>query len=293
MKNKLLFFSNSQITELSNNIINIYNFAPKNDYSMKKQIENLIIIDNKRLNQEFFVLQLQSKQQLPEIFPGQFVQVKVEGSPKTFLRRPISVYDVDYPTKSISLLIKIAGDGTQMLSTLAKGDTLNIIYPLGNSFSKPIDNNVLLIGGGTGVAPMLFMGKYLKQKLNIDPVFLLGYRSKELVIELEKFEAVGKTFITTEDGSLGHKGYVIHHPILSDSTKQFSTIYTCGPEVMMKEVAKYANSKEIRCEVSMENLMGCGIGACLCCVVDTIDDGNVNTCTEGPVFNIQKLKWQI
>ncbi len=260
---------------------------------MKKLIDTLQVIDNKRLNKEFFVLLLQSDKQLPEILPGQFVQVKVEGSPRTFLRRPISVYDVDYSQQSISLLIKIAGDGTRQLSKLIPGEKLNIIYPLGNSFSKPSDNRLLLIGGGTGVAPLLFLGKYLRKQYNIVPEFLLGYRSKDLAIELEKFEEIGKTYITTEDGSLGHKGFVIHHPILFDEKKEINMIYTCGPEVMMKEVAKYANNKNIACEVSLENLMGCGIGACLCCVVDTIDNGNVNTCTEGPIFNTKQLKWQI
>lgn len=260
---------------------------------MKKQIDSLKVTDNKRLNKEFFVLQLKSDKQLPEILPGQFVQVKVEGSQNTFLRRPISVYDVDYSNQSISLLIKIAGDGTKQLSKLTTDESLNIILPLGNSFSKPANNKVLLIGGGTGVAPLLFLGKYLRKQFDIIPEFLLGYRSKELVIELEKFEEIGKTYITTEDGTLGHKGFVIHHPILFDEKKEINTIYTCGPEVMMKAVAKYAQNKNITCEASLENLMGCGIGACLCCVVDTVDNGNVNTCTEGPIFNTQKLKWLI
>jgi dihydroorotate dehydrogenase electron transfer subunit len=260
---------------------------------MKKRIETLKVTDNKRLNKEFFVLELKSSKQIPAILPGQFVQVKVEDSPNTFLRRPISVYDVNYSNQTITLLIKIAGDGSRQLSKLDKGEELNIIYPLGNSFSKPPDNRVLLIGGGTGVAPLLFLGKYLMQQYTIVPEFLLGYRSKDLVLELEKFEAIGKTYLTTEDGSLGHKGFVIHHPVLFDRTKTFSMIYTCGPEVMMKEVAKYAYTNSIDCEVSLENLMGCGIGACLCCVVDTVDDGNVNTCTEGPIFNTKKLKWLI
>lgn len=260
---------------------------------MKKQIENLLVTENKRLNKEFFVLHLQSEKSLPEILPGQFAEVKVDGSPNTFLRRPISVYDVDYDKKTLYLLIKIAGDGSKQLSTLVPGEKLNIIYPLGNSFSTNAGSKVLLIGGGTGVAPLLFLGKYLKDKYNITPEFLLGYRSKELVIELEKFEAIGPTYITTEDGSLGHKGYVTHHPVLSDKTKQFSMIYTCGPDIMMRAVAKYASIRNIACEASLENLMGCGIGACLCCVVDTVSEGNVNTCTEGPVFNTNELKWQI
>lgn len=260
---------------------------------MTKRIENFKVIENKKLNSEFFVLKLQSENRIPEILPGQFVQVKVDGSPSTFLRRPISIYDIDPAINVIYLLIKIAGDGTRQLSKLEAGNFLNIVYPLGNSFSKPNSKKVLLVGGGTGVAPMLFLGKYLKDNCSIEPEFLLGYRSKDLIIEPEKFEAIGKVNYTSEDGSIGYKGFVVHHPLLHDNSNRFGMIYTCGPDIMMRAVAQYAKSKEIECEVSLENLMGCGIGACLCCVVETVDHGNVNTCTEGPIFNTKQLKWQI
>jgi dihydroorotate dehydrogenase electron transfer subunit len=260
---------------------------------MKKRIEDFSVVENKTLNEEYFVLQLQSKETLPEVLPGQFAQVKIEGSPTTFLRRPFSVYDVDYSNNCLFLLIKIVGEGSYHLSLLRKGDGLNLIYPLGNSFSKPEGKNVLLIGGGTGVAPMLILGKYLVEKYGILPGFLLGYRNRDLIIEIDKFNALGKVYITTEDGSEGQKGYVIHHPVLYNGISNFDRIYTCGPEVMMREIAAYSEKKNIPCEVSLENLMGCGIGACLCCVVDTKDKGNINTCTEGPIFNSKKLKWQI
>jgi dihydroorotate dehydrogenase electron transfer subunit len=260
---------------------------------MKKRIEYFRIIENKTLNNEFFVLKLHSEKSLPEIFPGQFAQIKIDGSGSTFLRRPISIYDVDYSNNSIFLLIKIVGEGTRQLSKLKTNDKLDLIYPLGNSFSEPKGKQMLLIGGGTGVAPLLLLGKYLRQKFNITPIFILGYRTAELVIEIEKFEALGKVHITTEDGSLGHKGYVIHHPVLNQGQQVFDMIYSCGPETMMREVAKLANKLTIPCEVSLENLMGCGIGACLCCVVDTVDQGNINTCTDGPIFNSKQLKWQI
>ncbi len=260
---------------------------------MKKRIEDLTVIENKRLNDEFFVLRLHSNDTFSEILPGQFAEVRVDGNPSTFLRRPISIYDIDYRTNEIFLLIKIAGDGTRQLSQLNSGDKLNLVYPLGNSFSKPAGKRVLLIGGGTGVAPMLILGKYLKEKHNIEPHFLLGYRSDKLIIEQEKFEAVGKVHLTTENGSAGHKGFVIDHSILDQEYPGFDMIYTCGPEIMMKAVAKKAKEMKIPCEVSLENLMGCGIGACLCCIVDTVDKGNVNTCTEGPIFNASRLKWQI
>lgn len=258
---------------------------------MKKRIELLRVIENRQLNKEFFVLHLQSENTLPEILPGQFIEAKVEGSSTTFLRRPFSVYDVDYTNQTIQVLIKIVGDGSWQLSKLIKNDKLNIVYPLGNNFSKPKNNKVLLIGGGTGVAPMLYLGKYFRSQYNIEPRFLLGYRSADLVIDIEKFKALGETYITTEDGSMGHKGFVIHHPTLQEGFKDIDMIYTCGPEVMMKEIAKFAANKNISCEASLENLMGCGIGACLCCIVETVDSGNVNTCTEGPIFDTKRLRW--
>lgn len=257
---------------------------------MKKRIENLTVIENKLLNSEFFVLKLKSNSLLPTILPGQFVEVRVDGSPSTFLRRPLSVYDVDYKNNSLHLLIKIVGEGSKHLSYLKINDKLNIVYPLGNSFSKPSGNRVLLVGGGTGVAPMLLLGKYLQENTDIKPRFLLGYRSARLIIENEKFEAVGKVYITTEDGTSGHKGFVIDHHVIQE---QYDIIYACGPEIMMKAVAKIARTNNIPCEVSLENMMGCGIGACLCCVIDTVDQGNINTCTQGPVFNTKRLKWQI
>ncbi len=260
---------------------------------MKKRIEDFSVRDIQLLNKNFFVLTLQAKSDLPEILPGQFAQIKVEKSPNTFLRRPFSIYDVDYNTKSIYFLIKIVGEGTLQLSQLEKGSKINIIYPLGNSFSLPYAQNVLLIGGGTGVAPMLILARYICEKTSITPEFILGYRSSDQVVEIDRFKALGKVNITTEDGSEGIKGIVTDHPVLDQKNSKISMIYTCGPELMMKAVASHALKNDIPCEVSLENMMGCGIGACLCCVVDTIDRGNLNTCTEGPVFNTQKLKWLI
>jgi dihydroorotate dehydrogenase electron transfer subunit len=260
---------------------------------MKKRIEDISVIENKSLNEEYFILKLQSGSALPEILPGQFAQIRIDGSPNTFLRRPFSIYDVDYTNRILCILIKIAGEGTYHLSLLNKGDKINLIYPLGNFFSKPKGQQVLLIGGGTGVAPMLFLGRYLLEQFGILPSFLFGYRSAKRIIEIDKFNALGKVYITTEDGSAGHKGYAIQHPILNEKKNKLNMIYTCGPELMMKGVARYAMDNDIFCEVSLENLMGCGIGACLCCVADTIDRGNVNTCTEGPIFNSRNLKWQI
>ena len=255
---------------------------------MAKRIEDLKVIGNKRLNNDFFILELSSSNKLPEFKPGQFAQVRVDGSPGTFLRRPISIHDVDYKNNTFKILIQIAGEGTRTLSELVTGDLLNLIYPLGNSFSLPsVNEKVLLVGGGCGIAPLLFLGNYLKSN-SIVPDILLGFRNSERVIEFDEYRNVGEVFLTTEDGSQGEKGYVTSHSVLS--TKKYDRIYCCGPDSMMKKIAAYCRNRNIICEVSLENLMACGIGACLCCIVDTVN-GNLCTCIDGPVFNVNDLKW--
>jgi len=255
---------------------------------MAKRIEDLLIVENKRINDDFFILELSGNNYFPELKPGQFVQVKVEGSRETFLRRPFSIHEVDYERNIIKLLIQIAGKGTETLSKLKKGDNLNIIYPLGNFFSLPSENDqILLIGGGCGVAPLLFLGKYLRSN-GYKPDILLGFRNSERIIEYEEYIKIGQVFLTTEDGSKGERGFVTDHSVFTQ--RQYNRIYCCGPDSMMKAVADYCNKHNIHCEVSLENLMACGIGACLCCVVDTIK-GNLCTCIDGPVFNINELRW--
>jgi dihydroorotate dehydrogenase electron transfer subunit len=255
---------------------------------MTKRIEDFKVIENKRLNKDFFIIELEGNTKIPDLKPGQFIQIRVDGSPETFLRRPISVHDVDYIKNTLKILIQIAGKGTETLSKIESGDTLNIIYPLGNSFSLPSKGNkILLVGGGCGIAPLLFLGRYLKSNGYV-PDILLGFRNKDRIIEFEEYLQIGNVFITTEDGSMGEKGYVTTHSIFA--TNEYDKIYCCGPDRMMKAIADYCKKKEIVCEVSLENLMACGIGACLCCVVDTVR-GNLCTCIDGPVFNVNDLKW--
>ena len=255
---------------------------------MVKKAENLKVAENRKLTDEFFILELKSENDLPELKPGQFVQVKVDGSPDTFLRRPISLHDVDYSNRRVSLLIQVLGKGSETLSKLLPSDSLNLIFPLGNSFSEPFkDDRVLLVGGGTGIAPLYFLGKHIKS-IGINPSFLLGFRNSSRIILVDEFRNIGNVYLTTEDGSSGEKGYVTEHSILADG--YFNRIYCCGPDAMMHSVARYCSERNISCEVSLENLMACGFGICLCCIVET-KRGNLCTCTEGPVFNIKELKW--
>lgn len=258
---------------------------------MKKYILDLTVNSVEALSDKHVLIKLTDDKPLPEMLPGQFVEVRVDNSPSTFLRRPISINNVDYDHNELWLLVAAVGDGTRQLQKLQKGDRLNCVLPLGNSFTMPTDSSekVLLVGGGVGVAPLLYFGKCIKA-MGGEPTFLLGARSVKDVLERELFEQVGRVLITTEDGSEGEKGFVTNHSVLAQ--EHFDRISTCGPKPMMMAVARYAFKNDIECEVSLENKMACGVGACLCCVEKTVE-GNKCVCKEGPVMNIKKLTWQI
>ena len=257
---------------------------------MKKFVQDLQVVENRELNAFHFLLTLQSPIELPEILPGQFAEVLVDNSPATFLRRPLSIHDIDTDKSTITFLIKCVGPATFKLHDLNKDDFINVMYPLGNTFTLKTDDPVLLIGGGCGVAPLLYLAKYLKAKNSIVST-LIGARSESDIAEIKEYSETGSLFIATEDGSKGEKGLVTDHSIFKN-VKQFKRIYCCGPEPMMKAVASIAKKNKIECEVSLENTMACGIGACLCCVTETTE-GHKCVCTDGPVFNINQLKWQI
>ena len=234
------------------------------------------------------LLRLCSEQPLPEIVAGQFVQVRVDGSPITYLRRPISIHDVDFQQNEISLLVQQVGEGTRHLATANVGDLINILLPLGNGFTLPdAGDRVLLVGGGIGIAPLFYFAKVLNEK-GIRPTLLLGGKTETDLLRLTEYQQFGDTFVTTEDGTLSEKGFVTQHSVWQQQS--FDKIYVCGPKPMMKAVAKLAAEKDMWCEVSLENLMACGLGACLCCVEDTVD-GHVCVCKDGPVFNTRRLKW--
>lgn len=252
-----------------------------------KQITDFKLIEKQDFGRSV-MLRLRAEQPLPEIQPGQFVQVRVDGSPSTYLRRPISIHDVEYGQNEITLLVQQVGEGTRHLAALAEGDVVNMVLPLGNGFSLPKSGEkVLLVGGGIGIAPLYYFAKVLNGK-GIRPSLLLGGKTQADLIRFEDYQRLGETFVTTEDGSMGEKGFVTMHSLWQK--EHFDKIYVCGPKPMMKAVAQLAAEKDVWCEVSLENLMACGLGACLCCVEDTVD-GHVCVCKEGPVFNTRRLKW--
>ena len=254
---------------------------------MTKQITDFELVEKQDYGRSV-QLRLRAVHVLPNIVPGQFVQVRVDGSPSTYLRRPISIHDVDFKQNEITLLVQQVGEGTRCLSALEVGDMVNMVLPLGNGFTLPEKGEkCLLVGGGIGIAPLYYFAKVLGEK-GIRPVLLLGGKTKADLLRLPEYQQLGETFVTTEDGSQGEKGFVTMHSVWNE--RSFDKIFVCGPKPMMKAVAKLAAEKGTWCEVSLENLMACGLGACLCCVEDTVD-GHVCVCKEGPVFNTRRLKW--
>ena len=258
---------------------------------MKKYILDLKVRETVAVAGQCVLLRLTADEPLPEMLPGQFVEVRVDNTPSVLLRRPISIHYCDKATNELGLLVQLVGDGTRWMATLKAGDTVNIVLPLGNGFTMPTDASVrpLLIGGGVGVAPLLYLGMKLKE-MGITPTFLLGSRTENELMQIAEYEKVGPVYITTENGAVGEQGYVTQHSVLT--REQFDQVYTCGPKPMMMAVARWAMAAGVPCEVSLENKMACGVGACLCCVEDT-KEGNVCVCKEGPVFSIDKLSWQI
>lgn len=289
--------------------------AAGREIMMKKYISDLLVASAERLSERHVLLKLTDERPLPDIRPGQFVEVRVDGSATTFLRRPISVCFVDRERNHLWLLIATIGDGTQALGRLKAGHRVNCVFPLGNGFTMPderaadgssqagammahhsadgaADNDgrgprVLLVGGGVGIAPLLYFGQQLHER-GISPTFLLGGRSERDLLLQDEFEKYGRVFVTTEDGSAGEQGFVTQHSLLQ--RERFDQISTCGPKPMMMAVARYAREADTFCEASLENLMACGLGACLCCVEKTID-GNLCVCKEGPVFDVKRLAW--
>lgn len=251
---------------------------------MKKYCKDFKVVENTSLTSSFFRLILELDEKLPEINPGQFVEILINNEKDVFLRRPLSIHDVYEDKNQILILVQIVGKGTLALSKVKVGEYLNMVFPLGKGF--PLEGEkVLLIGGGCGVAPLMHLSRAFNN-IGIKPHTLIGCKTQDQLFSTQEYSSLSTLHIATEDGSCGIKGMVTDHPIFKED---FDVIYTCGPTPMMKAISKESKKKNIPCYVSLENTMACGIGACLCCVVDT-NEGHKCTCTEGPVFLSEDLK---
>lgn len=266
---------------------------------IKKHITDFRLISIDKLSSKVFLMNLTPVDGSPiaETKPGQFVEVRVE---QVLLRRPISIHQVDKESNTLRLLVQNVGKGTFALSHLSSNDIVNIVYPLGNGFTLPSQNessrHYLLIGGGVGIAPLLQTGIVL-HAAGHRVTFLLGGRTISDIVRVEEFKRYGNLCITSEDGSTipgadCQRGFVTQHTAFASNT--YDAIRVCGPLPMMKAVKRVVASWNVTqphyCEVSLENKMACGIGVCLCCVEKT-QEGNKCVCTEGPVFDVNDLTW--
>ncbi len=221
--------------------------------------------------------------------PGQFVHIKCgEG---LLLRRPISVstYQENKMGDTLSIVFEVRGEGTQWLAERAEGEELDVLGMAGNGFPIQPDQRCLLVGGGIGIPPMLGCAQHTQG----NSAAILGGRSKDKIILKDEFEkACTKVMVATDDGSMGHHGFVdvlVRQELAGNANYDY--VLACGPKPMLRTVAKAAEEYNIPCLVSMEERMGCGVGACLVCACDMNDGSRKHVCKDGPVFDSKEVDW--
>ncbi|MDR3089487.1 MAG: dihydroorotate dehydrogenase electron transfer subunit [Desulfobulbaceae bacterium] len=231
-----------------------------------------------------------------DIRAGQFVMLAVAASYDPLLRRPFSAHFAE--GDELTLYFRIVGKGTELLARVQPGDELPLLGPLGKGFSlSPAP--AILVGGGIGIAPLLLLAKELAKGGNRAAAIVLAGRSAQEVAPIaDSFKPwTDKLVFTTDDGSFGLAGRAdaalsaLAPACLSVDTAPGAMVYACGPQAMLKAVAAFCRDTQIRCQVSVESAMACGIGACLGCAKPATSGGYVHVCVDGPVFDAEKLSW--
>lgn len=251
-------------------------------------LEACTVLSNEKISDLYYEMIVYAPEIAARAKPGQFVHINCGEADA--LRRPISICDVD--SANLRIVYEIRGKGTNRLSQLCKGISLDILGPLGDGIFPITKEPVLLVGGGCGAPPLLFAAKSC-----INPSAVLGFRTSGCVILTDEFYAAcDNLLIATDDGSMGAHGTVEKPIRLLLSNNKFSSIFACGPKPMLKAVAAIASEHKIPCYVSMEERMACGVGACLCCACKTKShdsgEGYSHVCKDGPVFNAEKIIWE-
>lgn len=246
----------------------------------------MVVTKHEKIAEHIFQLTLRGELVEEMGNPGQFVHLKVIDGTTPLLRRPISISEIDKEQKQFTMIYRAEGAGTQLLSKKVIENEVDVLGPLGNGF--PIDQmengqTALLVGGGIGVPPLLELSRQLVAK-GVKVQHVLGFQSENAVFLEEEFSKLGKTIITTDDGSYGYKGFVTD--AIKDHDLQFDTMFTCGPTPMLRALEKIFGHKPLF--LSLEERMGCGVGACFACVCHTADDPTGTSykkvCSDGPVF---------
>ena len=263
--------------------------SANSDLSRSRVTERADVLINERLAEGIGLMVLAAPGIASKVMPGQFVHLRVTGGLDPLLRRPFSVYRAE--RGRIEILYQVLGRGTRLMSMAQPGDEFDLIGPLGSGWcvSDRIEH-ALLVGGGLGAAPLGMLAEELA-RAGCALTVALGAPSAERVVGREVFEATSRRLvITTDDGSLGHAGYVTEASGKLLSSGSFDVVYVCGPEIMAHKIAKQADVAGVNCQVSLERLMACGVGACLSCVVST-KTGLKRACVDGPVFDAKEVCW--
>ena len=260
----------------------------------KKKITDCKIISNQRITRDHYVMDLESSFLGASSGPGQFVNIKIkERSTDPLLRIPLGVHKIT--KKGISLLYKVVGEGTALLSQEKKGSTISVLGPLGKGFDTSLvkrETKVVIVAGGHGIAPLYALSEALSKRTK-KIVFLLGAATKSHITCTGDLKKLGiKVKVATDDGSSGRKGFVTC--FLKDEIekgKNETVIYACGPKPMLSAVSAIADECGARAQVSADEYMACGIGACLGCAIMT-KQGYKYVCKDGPVFDSKEIEWK-
>lgn len=247
--------------------------------------ERAIIVSQQCIGIDIYDMVLSFPKGAKEARPGQFIAMYCEDGTK-LLPRPISICGIDAEAGTLRVVYRIAGEGTRLFSQMKAGDSLEVMGPLGNGFTMK-DKKAIIVGGGIGIPPMLELTK----QLDCEKTVVLGYRD-ELFLK-EEFEACANVAVATEDGSTGTKGTVID--AIEAAQVSGEIIYACGPMPMLKALAEYADAHGMEAQISLEERMACGIGACLGCICKTKEKdhhtnvNNTRICKDGPVFDAKEV----
>lgn len=264
------------------------------------------VLSNGEVSPGYFRMRMTAPPALLSSNPGQFLMLRIADSLDPLLRRPFGIFDLgtfttpytDCGTQTwLEILYKVVGKGTRKLSTLHGGDTLDILAPLGRGFMVGDDGDeLLLVGGGIGLAPLHFLARAHAGSRRVR--LYAGGRTREDILCITEFERLGvETYVATDDGSLGERGFVTEVLIRDlESRGGRGTIMACGPMPMLAAVARIAHERGVPCQVSLEGYMACGVGACLGCVVPGKNHSSETpdyrcVCKEGPVFPSTEIRW--
>ena len=254
------------------------------------------LIKKEQLKSDIFKYSVEAPEIVKDAKQGQFIEIRVSDNVEPFLRRPISIHNMDKENGILEFIFQVKGKGTKILSQKEEGDFIDIIGPLGHgTFEYNNFQNIAIIGGGIGVFPLYELAKNAKndgKNVNI----YLGFRNKDFVVLEDEFkELANELILTTDDGSYSEKGFAIDFLKKDVEDGKIDCIFACGPLPMLKAVRNYAIEKNIPCQISLEEKMGCGLGVCLGCAVKTAESSSekpeyVHVCKAGPVFEAKDVE---